>query len=51
MLETGWIQLNFEAQGLGAEYTAILLLDSDMTATGDLTHLFILPTDFAAMQR
>jgi alpha-N-acetylglucosamine transferase len=31
------------------QWDAILMLDSDVTVLGDLTHLFQLPTDFAAV--
>ncbi len=41
-----WLKLRaWELQ----EWDAIVLLDADVTVLGDLTHIFSLPTDFAAV--
>lgn len=31
------------------QFDGIIMMDSDMTVTGDLQHLFDLPTDFATV--
>ena len=41
-----WLKLRaWELQ----EWDAVVLLDADVTVLGDLTHIFSLPTDFAAV--
>jgi len=39
-----WFKLRFFGW---TEFDALIILDSDCTVRGDLTHIFKLPTDFA----